>query len=217
MRGPSPSLSGVTDRARQRTPALTRATHLELDLPHLLLGAEDGPADNRREDVRRKVVAREAALDKLRWRRRSVREGAARTQMRAAAGDPHPGAIVANDRRLAHMTENRAASQIGHTRKESGEAGVNKGSKSSGRCLLLPQPLHCSCGKRPREEQREVRAWLFFTFHSLVMRRKYVVWRCALVCERLRCEPWRPWEWGETTRGPRNHRVSHTHTHTHTH
>ncbi|EOD34197.1 hypothetical protein EMIHUDRAFT_201844 [Emiliania huxleyi CCMP1516] len=30
------------------------------------------------------------------------------------------------------MTENRAASQIGHTRRESGEAGVNKGSKSSG-------------------------------------------------------------------------------------
>ena len=27
--------------------------------------------------------------------------------------------------------------------------------------------------------------------------------RCALVCERLRCEPWRPWGWGETTRGPR--------------
>jgi len=24
---------------------------------------------------------------------------------------------------------------------------------------------------------------------------------CALVCERLRCEPWRPWGWGETTRG----------------
>jgi len=27
------------------------------------------------------------------------------------------------------------------------------------------------------------------------LRRKYVLWRCALVCERLRCEPWRPWEW----------------------
>ena len=40
-------------------------------------------------------------------------------------------------------------------------------------------------------------------FHSLVMRRKYVLWRYALVCERLRCEPWRPWGWGETTRGPR--------------
>ena len=25
-------------------------------------------------------------------------------------------------------------------------------------CLLLPQPLHsCSCGKRPRQEQRELR------------------------------------------------------------
>ena len=35
------------------------------------------------------------------------------------------------------------------------------------------------------------------------MRRKYVLWRYALVCERLRCEPWRPWGWGETTRGPR--------------
>jgi len=31
--------------------------------------------------------------------------------------------------------------------------------------------------------------------HSLVMRRKYVQWRYALVCERLRCEPWRPWGW----------------------
>ena len=31
----------------------------------------------------------------------------------------------------------------------------------------------------------------------------YLGWRCALVCERLRCEPWRPWGWGETTRGPR--------------
>ena len=35
----------------------------------------------------------------------------------------------------------------------------------------------------------------------LLLRRKYVRWRCALVCERLRCEPWRPWGWGETTRG----------------
>ena len=34
----------------------------------------------------------------------------------------------------------------------------------------------------------------------------YVIWRCALVCERLRCEPWRPWGWGETTRGPRARR-----------
>ena len=24
------------------------------------------------------------------------------------------------------------------------------------------------------------------------VRRKYVLWRYALVCERLRCEPWRP-------------------------
>ena len=37
-----------------------------------------------------------------------------------------------------------------------------------------------------------------FGFHSLVMRRKYLPWRYALVCERLRCEPWRPWGWGET-------------------
>ena len=28
---------------------------------------------------------------------------------------------------------------------------------------------------------------------------EYVLWRFALVCERLRCEPWRPWGWGETT------------------
>ena len=40
-------------------------------------------------------------------------------------------------------------------------------------------------------------------FTALLLRRKYVLWRCALVCERLRCEPWRPWGWGETTRGPR--------------
>jgi len=35
------------------------------------------------------------------------------------------------------------------------------------------------------------------------LRRKYLVWRCALVCERLRCEPWRPWGWWATTRGLR--------------
>ena len=28
--------------------------------------------------------------------------------------------------------------------------------------------------------------------HSLVVRRRDVPWRCALLCERLRCEPWRP-------------------------
>ena len=40
-------------------------------------------------------------------------------------------------------------------------------------------------------------------FTALLLRRKYLLWRYALACERLRCEPWRPWEWGETTRGPR--------------
>jgi hypothetical protein len=30
-------------------------------------------------------------------------------------------------------------------------------------------------------------------FTALFFRRKYLLWRCALVCERLRCEPWRPW------------------------
>ena len=36
----------------------------------------------------------------------------------------------------------------------------------------------------------------------MLLRRKYVLWRCALVCERLRCEPWRPWlGMGATTRG----------------
>ena len=29
-------------------------------------------------------------------------------------------------------------------------------------------------------------------FTALFFRRKYLLWRCALVCERLRCEPWRP-------------------------
>ena len=28
-------------------------------------------------------------------------------------------------------------------------------------------------------------------FPALLLRRKYLLWRCALVCERLRCEPWR--------------------------
>ena len=37
----------------------------------------------------------------------------------------------------------------------------------------------------------------------LLRKKKYVPWRCALVYEWLRCEPWRPWGWGETTRGPR--------------
>ena len=30
-------------------------------------------------------------------------------------------------------------------------------------------------------------------FTHLLLRRKYVPWRCALVYERLRCEPWKPW------------------------
>jgi len=34
------------------------------------------------------------------------------------------------------------------------------------------------------------------SFTALLLTRKYVLWRCALVCERLRCEPWRPWGWG---------------------
>ena len=38
-------------------------------------------------------------------------------------------------------------------------------------------------------------------FTGLVMRRNYVLWRCALVCEKLRCESWRPWGWGETSAG----------------
>ena len=29
--------------------------------------------------------------------------------------------------------------------------------------------------------------------HSLVIEKKIPPWRCALACERLRCEPWRPW------------------------
>ena len=27
-------------------------------------------------------------------------------------------------------------------------------------------------------------------FTALLLRRKYLLWRCALACERLRCEPW---------------------------
>ena len=38
-------------------------------------------------------------------------------------------------------------------------------------------------------------------FTALLLRRKYLLWRYALACERLRCEPWRPWGWGGTTRG----------------
>ena len=37
------------------------------------------------------------------------------------------------------------------------------------------------------------------------------------VCERLRCEPWRPWGWGETTRTAQRARTGadwHTHRHT---
>ena len=37
-------------------------------------------------------------------------------------------------------------------------------------------------------------------FTALLLRRKYLRWRCALACERLRCEPWRPWGWGFTAR-----------------
>ena len=35
-------------------------------------------------------------------------------------------------------------------------------------------------------------------FTALLLRRNYLLWRCALVCERLRCEPWRPWGWGDS-------------------
>jgi len=46
--------------------------------------------------------------------------------------------------------------------------------------------------------------------HSLlivvgILRRKYLLWRCALVCERLRCEPWRPWERGDTHKNTSTH------------
>ena len=69
------------------------------------------------------------------------------------------------------------------------------------------------CRKFPRgwstqlcRSSRRVNPPLFFdtpttsAVHSLVielLRRKYVLWRCALVCERLRCEPWRPWAPGD--------------------
>ena len=33
-------------------------------------------------------------------------------------------------------------------------------------------------------------------FAALLLRRRFIAWRCALVCERLRCEPWTPWGWG---------------------
>ena len=37
---------------------------------------------------------------------------------------------------------------------------------------------------------------------TLLLRRKYVLWRCALVYERLRCEPWRPSKDGGFTPEP---------------
>ena len=36
---------------------------------------------------------------------------------------------------------------------------------------------------------------------ALLLRRKYLLWRYALACERLRCEPWRPWGWGSHKSG----------------
>ena len=65
----------------------------------------------------------------------------------------------------------------------------------------LAQPL-CVCGVRYL-----YRTWL--GSQTLLLTRKYVLWRFALVYERLRCEPWRPWGWGETTRRPRKKARAH--------
>eukprot|EP00965_Chrysotila_dentata_P030359 1010264-Pleurochrysis_carterae.AAC.2 len=41
------------------------ASYLELDIGYTLFGSKDWPTNNRREDMRRKVVPRKAAFDKL--------------------------------------------------------------------------------------------------------------------------------------------------------
>ena len=70
-------------------------------------------------------------------------------------------------------------------------------------CVSVPQERG---QQRTQERGPPVCAALQFfaaAFTALLLRRKYVRWRCALACERLRCEPWRPWGWGGTTRGLR--------------
>ena len=59
---------GKQPRAAVCAHALAKRAPLYLDahILHLLLGAQDWPADNRGKDVRREVVTREATLDKLR-------------------------------------------------------------------------------------------------------------------------------------------------------
>ena len=64
-----------------------------------------------------------------------------------------------------------------------------------------PYPvLKCSINLRKERIQRQI--WLAHahascrTIHSLVIEKKILLSRCALVCERLTCEPWRPSEGG---------------------
>ena len=43
------------------------------------------------------------------------------------------------------------------------------------------------------------------TIPALLLRRKYVLWRCGLACERLRCEPWRFTQ--KHNHGPKTHKL----------
>ena len=58
--------------------------------------------------------------------------------------------------------------------------------------LLLP--------RYENEKKRPTRCSRALGVRCLTALQVLQVSRCALVCERLRCEPWRPWGWGETTR-----------------
>ena len=60
--------------------------------------------------------------------------------------------------------------------------------ESGGRAHLsiTPDNLWVHTNTTPKQKQHRL-------FTALLLRRKYLLWRCALACERLRCEPWRPW------------------------
>ena len=75
-----------------------------------------------------------------------------------------------------------------------------RGSASSG-----PQEWAGPAGRSPTSPSSKPTGTIFskvlgilapLELTALLLRRKYVLSRCALVCERLRCEPWRPWGWG---------------------
>ena len=82
--------------------------------------------------------------------------------------------------------------------------GYSRGTSSAPSWQPLAPDSMCAICRRISvytKARSNIGRWVRILFTALLLRRKYLLWRCALACERLRCEPWRPWGWGETTRG----------------